>query len=186
MLMPTYLYDLNPVQNIVADAVGEPGNRTFFLQGSAGTSLVTLVMDKEEVANLANSVLQLLEELEEKYPDLSPTQEPSGIPQAEHPIDPDFRVGQLIIGYNEKNDMIWLIAKALIITESGTAVDPRRKDVPTVRLVATRDQMRAMSEHAIDVISHGRPICPLCDRPINADGHFCPKTDGHAVPIFFN
>ncbi len=71
--MSEFTHDLNPVDQIVADAVGEPGKRTFFLQGRAGREVVSLVLEKQEVSNLAVSVLQLLEELEGKYPDLPPS-----------------------------------------------------------------------------------------------------------------
>lgn len=182
--MTNFAFDLNPVQQIIADAFGEPGNRTFFIQGSAGARVISLVLEKEEVANLAVSVLQLLEELEKKYPEL-PAAESASRRQLmpEFPLDPEFRIGQLILGYDDEDDMIWLIAKALVVSESGTVVEPDNEDVPTARFVATRSQMRAMSEHALEVVSQGRPICPLCNRPINVEGHFCPRTDGHALPI---
>ena len=183
--MATYVHDLNPVQHIVADAVGEPGQRTFFLQGRAGSELVSLVLEKQEVANLAISVLQLLEELEEKYPDLPPVTVKKKILYVESPVEPAFRVGQLIVGYDEDEDRVWVIAKALVINEAGTIVDPEDDQVPAVRFVATREQMRALSDHALEVIAKGRPTCPLCNRPIDREGHFCPRSDGQAVPIIF-
>ncbi|MFN8488843.1 MAG: DUF3090 domain-containing protein [Caldilineaceae bacterium] len=181
--MPTFTYDLNPVQSIIADAVGEPGKRTFFLQGRAGSRLVSLVLEKQEVSNLAISILQLLEELEEKYPNLKRTSSSKRALKPEHPMDPYFRIGQLSIGYDEEEDRIWLIAQALVANEAGEILDPNREDVPAVRFVATRDQMRAMSEHALEVIGKGRPVCPLCGRSIDRGGHFCERTDGHAVPV---
>lgn len=183
--MTEYAYDLNPVQRIIADAVGEPGNRTFFLQGMAGSQVVSVVLEKQEVANLAISVLQLLEELEERYPDL-PRQRSSGetlVPEV--PIEPAFRVGQLIVGYDEDDDMIWVIAKALIVSESGDIVDPDSEEAPAVRFVATREQMRALCDHALEVVERGRPTCPLCGNPIDPTGHFCPRSDGQAMPIVF-
>ena len=181
--MAKFAYDLNPVQHIVADAIGEPGKRTFFLQGRAETELVSLVLEKQEVENLAISVLQLLEELEDKYPDLAPVSKETESLLPEQPFEPAFRVGQLIVGYDEDEDMVWIIAKALIVSESGAVVDPSDDDVPAARFVATRDQMRALSEHALEVISRGRPTCPLCGRPIDRDGHFCPRSDGQAMPV---
>lgn len=177
--------DINPADHVVADAIGEPGNRTFFIQSRHHDELVNLVLDKHEVANLAVSILQLLEDLEEKYPELEPTARQSGYLTAEEPIDPTFRVGQLIVGYDESSDRVWLIAKALMFTDSGSVMDPDEQEVPSVRMVATREIMRAMSEHALEVVARGRPICPLCNRPINRDGHFCPRTDGHAMPVIF-
>ncbi len=183
--MPTFVYDLNPVQFIIADAMGEPGKRTFFLQGRSGSQLVSLVLEKQEVGNLAISILQLLEELETTYPTIKRTSTSKRTPKPEHPMDPYFRVGQLSIGYNEEADTIWLIAKALVATEEGEIIDPNRDDVPAVRFVATREQMRFMGEHAMEVIGKGRPVCPLCGRPIERDGHFCERTDGHAMPVIF-
>lgn len=183
--MTDYAYDLNPVQQIIADAVGEPGERTFFIQGSTGDEMVSVILEKQEVANLALSVLQLLEELEEKYPDLPHKQWGGGPLVPEVPFDAVFRVGQLVVGYDEEDDMIWIIAKALIISETGGIVDPEDEEVPSVRYVATREQMRALSEHALDVVAQGRPTCPLCGNPIEAEGHFCPRSDGQAMPILF-
>jgi len=182
--MTDYAYDLNPVQRIVADAVGEPGERTFFLQGAAGLEVVSVVLEKQEVANLAISVLQLLEELEEKYPDLPGSKAIEEDLAPDVPFEAAFRVGQLIVGYDEDEDMIWLIAKALIISETGSVVDPDEEDVPAVRFVATREQMRALSDHALEVVAKGRPTCPLCGNPISPEGHFCPRSDGQAMPIF--
>ena len=178
-------YDLNPVDHIIADAVGEPGNRTFFLQGRAGRLLITLVLEKQEVANLAVSLLQLLQELEDKFEDLEPAESAGEILYPEHPFDPDFRISQLIIGYDEMDDMTWIIAKALIVSESGRVVNPDSDEVPAARFVITRNQAKAISEHALRVVGQGRPNCPLCGRPISADGHFCPRTDGHAKHILF-
>jgi uncharacterized repeat protein (TIGR03847 family) len=173
------------VQQIVADAVGEPGKRTFFLQARAGGETVSLVLEKQEVNSLAVSVLQLLEELESQYPELPPASSRGVKLRVEQPVDPAFRVGELSIGYDESDDMIWLIAKALIINEEGAVVDPDDEAVPAVRFVVSRGLMRAMSEHALEVVSKGRPICPLCGRPIDRNGHFCPRSDGQSVPVIF-
>ncbi len=183
--MARLVYDLNPVQHIIADAIGEPGKRTFFLQARTGARVVSVVMEKQEVGSLAVSVLQLLEELENQYPDLPPATTRGYKARPEHPMEPAFRVGELSIGYDEKSDMIWLLAKALIVNAEGQIVNPDDDSVPAVRFVAPRGMMRAMSEHALEVIAQGRPICPLCGRAIDRDGHFCPRTDGHAVPIIF-
>ncbi len=178
--MANYLYDLNPVQHIIADAMGEPGQRTFFLQARAGSQLVSIVLEKQDVGGLAVSVLQLLEELEKMHPELPTITRSKKTVQVEHPMEPLFRVGQLSIGYDEEEDMIWLIAKASVLNE-----DPNQDGVPSVRFVGSREQMRAMSEHALEIISQGRPVCPLCGRPIDRNGHFCARTDGHAMPIIF-
>jgi uncharacterized repeat protein (TIGR03847 family) len=181
--MPNFAYDINPAQHLIADAIGEPGNRTFFLQGRANTRLVTVVLEKGEVGQLAVAILQLLEELDQQFPHLRESPPPRKPLKTEHPIDPIFRVGQLSIGYHEREDMVWIVAKALVTNDQGEVTNPERDDVPAVRFVASRGLMRAMSEYALDIIGKGRPSCPLCNRPIDRSGHFCARTDGHAVPI---
>lgn len=177
--MSRYTYDFNPVEMLVADAMGAPGERTFFIQACAGHRTLSLVLEKEEVANLALGVLQLLEDLAEMDPRLA-TPSSSGAPlRPRHPIEPAFRIRQLVLGYDEDEDRIWLVARALV------TADPEAKPVPSARMVATREQMRRMSEHALNVVEQGRPLCPLCHRPIDQGGHFCPRTDGEAMPIIF-
>lgn len=183
--MANFTYDLNPVQHIIADAVGEPGQRTFFLQARTDEELVSVVLEKQEVGQLAVAVLQLLDELEKQFPALQQSSRRQKNLQPEHPLEPIFRVGQLSIGYNEDDDMVWIVAKELVVNDEGEVADPNRDDIPAVRFVATRDQMRAMSEHALEVIGRGRPSCPLCGRPIDRSGHFCARSDGHAMPIIF-
>ena len=180
--MNEYMFDLNPVQHIIADAVGQPGQRTFFLQGRAGPELLSLLLEKEEVANLAISILQLLEDLEEKFPDLPPLAEYIEVLYPEQPVEPRFRIGHLVVGYNKDEDRIWIIAKA---HETPETESESEDDLPSARFVATREQMRVMSEHALEVVAQGRPTCPLCNNTVDRDGHFCPRTDGEAMPIVF-
>jgi uncharacterized repeat protein (TIGR03847 family) len=91
----------------------------------------------------------------------------------------------LSIGYDEKEDMIWLVAKAMVVGEESSETEADDDSAPAVRFVAPRGMMRAMSEHALEVIAAGRPMCPLCGRPIERSGHFCPRSDGQAHPIIF-
>ena len=88
--MAKFMYDLNPVQAIVADAIGEPGKRTFFLQGQAGRDVVSLVMEKQDVNGLAIALIQLLEELEEKFPDLPPASKRNLNPERGIPLTLPF------------------------------------------------------------------------------------------------
>lgn len=214
--MTDFTYDLKPVQRIIADAVGQPGNRTFFLQARQGARLVSLIMEKQQVAALAASTLQLLEELEERNPKLPRARSQVKRLSLDMPLNPAFRVGQLGLGYDEEADLVVIVAQSLALSdaerETGREVEPDDEDLPLAfagggydddgydddedeearagatkvvlaRFYATRSQMRALGEHALQVVQAGRPDCPLCGRPIDAHGHFCPRTDGHAFPI---
>jgi uncharacterized repeat protein (TIGR03847 family) len=170
--MPRELYDLNPVSHITADAIGEPGQRTFYLQASQQDLLVTLVLEKEQVHALAVSINQMLEELSKRHPASDADTQTIGPYDLtlREPIEPVFRVGQLGLGYDEESDMLILVAQELA---------EEQEEMSATRFWATRAQMRALSEHSRQVVQSGRPTCPLCGQPIDPGGHFCPRRNGH-------
>lgn len=172
--MARRLMDFNPVSRITIGAVGTPGKRMFLLQASSqNKTTVTLKLEKEQARILAVSTNELLEELDEKYPrGYSKFDEPlTADLMLQEPVEPDFVIGQIGLGYDQDQDLVVLVAQEIQLENS--------QEVATVRFWATRSQMRAMSEHTLEVVNQGRPICPLCDSPINPDGHFCPKSNGY-------
>ncbi|MBK9943419.1 MAG: DUF3090 family protein [Kouleothrix sp.] len=168
--MPNYTYDLDPVTRITAHAVGEPGKRVFYIQARRDRELVSLICEKEQVRALSQHINQLLEDLSEKNPLLSSSDDMLVLASdmsLEEPLESRFRVAQMGIGYDADRDMIVLVMQGVTEEESDSA--------PTARFAATRQQMRALSEHAAQVVSKGRRICGNCGRPIDPTGHFCPQ-----------
>jgi len=166
--------DMHPVSRITIDAIGVPGQRVFLLQASQGTRTVTLKIEKEQAQILAHSIDQLLNELGERFPrSISKMEEPLASElMLREPIEPLFPVGQIGLGYDEAEDVLVLIMQELTSEEEAS-------QARMARFWASRGQMRAISRHALDVVAMGRPVCPLCNRPIDPDGHFCPKSNGH-------
>ncbi len=180
-----FTYDFHSVQHIVADAVGEPGRRTFYLQARQGTETVSLVLEKQQVAALAASIMQMLDELKQLNPDLPPVTPEETHLRLEEPLDPAFRVGQIGLGYDETRDRMVLVVQALAVLDEGDEETFPSPDVniPKARFFATRGQMLALSQHALRVVAAGRPECPLCGEPMDPEGHFCPRTNGHSRPL---
>ena len=172
--MSKELTDFHPVSRITIGAVGQPGRRVFLLQATNQSSIsITLKLEKEQARVLAASTIELLEELDDQYPhSYSKLDEPLGSDLMLHdPMEPEFVIGQIGLGYDKEEDMVVLVVQEI-------KVEPEK--VPsTARFWATRSQMKALSDHAMDVVDQGRPICPLCDSPIDPEGHFCPKTNGY-------
>lgn len=167
--------ELQPVTHIVVDAIGPPGKRVFYIQGWQDDRTVTLIVEKFQIQSLAIGLEQFLIEIEENNPDLSPasadyTEENMHILP---PVDPLFRVGELGLGYDADNDLLILVAREQTRDEE----DP--EDSRVVRFWCTRSQLRAMSSWGIEIASRGRPLCPQCREPMDPEGHFCPKKNGH-------
>ena len=166
--------DLDPVTRLTADAVGVPGKRTFYLQAASGADQVTLLVEKQQVLGLAQrlaSWLPLLDAARPEDPKEAAAAEAGDLRLAE-PLEPDFRIGQLTLSYDDTRDRILLVATELVDAEQG--VEPQE-----VRLWVTRAQLRVLARHGAEVAARGRPLCPLCELPMDPDGHVCPAHNGH-------
>ena len=89
------------------------------------------------------------------------------------PVDPLFRVGELGLGYDKEEDLVVLISREII------PEDEDAKNARVVRFWCSRSQIRSMCRWGIEVASRGRPLCPQCGEPMDPEGHFCPKKNGH-------
>lgn len=172
--------ELAPVEWITTGAVGEPGQRTFYLQARSGGTLVTVAVEKEQVELLAASIVDILERVGKE------TEEGPGEEELElqEPLEPRWRVGKLSIGYAEDRDQMLLELEELVpeledeeVAERIGAPEPER-----IRLWASRAQMLALSRHGVAVAARGRPRCRYCDNPIDPEGHTCPAMNGHRGP----
>ncbi len=169
--------DLGPADRITADAVGEPGSRTFYLQARNTTEVVTLIVEKEQVRLLAASVLDLLATIGLETGS-GPDEDAM---ELEQPFEPRWRAGRLSIGYEEDSDLFHLeIEEFQPELEEDDPSLLLQGDPELLRLWATREQMFALSRHAVSVVDRGRPTCQFCGNPLDPEGHSCPAMNGHS------
>ncbi len=166
--------DLDPCTRITTGAVGEPGSRTFYIQGRDASRLVTLLVEKQQVAALAQLVEQLLEGIE----GAEVTEEGAEAPELEEPLSPEFRVGGMTLDYDEDRDLVVLACEEFR-PDDDEEDDLLAPEPAVVRFWATRAQMHALGRKGEEAVAGGRPICPMCGGPIDPDGHFCPSSNGH-------
>lgn len=175
--MPRFELDLNPIQHITADSIGQPGHRIFYLQGWRETDPqpVTIIIEKLQLQTLASGLVQILDEVARQNPNL-PELSATYDEEKMHiipPVDPMFRAGEMGLGYDAGNDLIVILAREIVM-EGG---DPEQAAV--VRFWCSRQQARRLAAWCDEVANRGRPICPLCGQPMEPEGHFCPKKNGH-------
>ncbi len=164
--------ELDPVDRITADAVGEPGDRTFFLQARKGPETLTVVLEKEQVRLLAASIMEILEKVGIET-------DPAAIADAElvleEPVAGEWRAGRLSIGYQEERDLLVLDLEEMIPEDE----EPKDRVPEEARLWATREQMLGLARHGAEVVASGRPACQLCGQPMDPEGHWCAAKNGH-------
>ena len=176
--------ELDPVDRITADAIGPPGERTFYIQARQGGELVTVVVEKQQVQLLSSSILEILSRVGKET-----AQGPGESDMAlEQPVEPLWRAGRLSIGYQEERDLILLEIEELVSEpedeeEADEAAEVLRElespEADRVRLWATREQMLSLSRQGAAVCARGRPTCQFCGNPLDPDGHVCPAMNGH-------
>jgi len=167
-------FDLPAVQRLTVGTVGSVGKRTFYLQARQDDQLVTLKLEKQQVGALAEALTELLADLPAVGPALS-----DDTLELEEPVLAEWPVGTLRLNYDSDIDQVVLVA------EEATELDEDGEPVSTggmVRLGATRQQVAALAGRGAELVSAGRPPCPLCGFPLDPGGHSCPRTNGHRPP----
>ena len=192
--MPRRRYIFDPPERFVAGTIGDPGNRTFFLQARDGGRLVSVALEKVQVAVLAERLGDLLGELDRRgvphgVPDAAPPEAGTGVDDDAAPLDEPlveaFRAGSLTLGWDPDAERVLLEARAQ--DEDGEAIDPDEDDdededgPDLLRVRLTADAARSFVARAARVVAGGRPPCPLCGAPLDPRGHICPRRNGHYV-----
>lgn len=176
------MIELDPVDRITAGAVGEPGERTFFLQGRRSERLVTILVEKQQVELLSASLVEILARSGKETGQGPPDEEMD----LEEPIVPEWRAGRLSIGYDEDRDLVLLEAEEYVAEGQDEEEEKNETLLPDpdapgrVRFWVTREQALALARHGASVAAAGRPRCQLCGNPMDPDGHICPALNGHS------
>lgn len=175
--MPEYLFD--PPERFVAGTVGQPGERTFYLQATGGGRTISVGLEKIHVEALAERLNQVLDELLRQ---LGPEAGvPATTPRALEDVEPlevpvleDFRVEKLALAWDQNDQRVVIEASA------GEEPDDRPPVEPSVlRVRLDPAAARAFASRALRVVAAGRPPCPLCGLPLEVSGHVCPRQNGH-------
>ena len=163
-------YNLGRATGILADAVGEPGNRRFRILARNDFELANLWVEREQLQALAAAVDKLLVD----YPNLTP--DDPDRPPREGPLAFDlrpnieFRVGELALGYHEENKLFVILAKD---------IDAEQAAQPTFTCLVSREQLHAFGFAVAALVAAGRSRCPICGRPSDGGPHDHAQSNGH-------
>ena len=176
--MPRQVLYFERPERFVAGTVGQPGERTFYVQVSASGRTTSVALEKVQVAVLAERLTELLEEAARRGGDVPGGTAALDAEPLEAPVEEEFRVGTMAIAWDAESDHV-----LVELQEAGDGdVEPlsdaeEGPDVLRVRLSA--EQARGFVDRAARVVAAGRAACPLCDAPLDPQGHLCPRLDGY-------
>ncbi|MGH3511395.1 MAG: DUF3090 domain-containing protein [Pseudonocardiaceae bacterium] len=168
----------------VAGTVGEPGDRTFYLQAVDEAKVVSVQMEKEQVAVLAERLSALLDEVVRRLGDAAAAESEELAVDTEPlrtPVEQEFRVGTMGLGWDIESRAI--VVELLAVSEQeideSMVLDDAEEGPDAVRVFLSLEQARAFAVRAVRVISAGRQPCPLCKEPLGPKGHICPRQNGY-------
>ncbi|GAA1372264.1 DUF3090 family protein [Luteococcus sanguinis] len=182
-------------ERFVAGTVGQPGQRTFFLQARRANQLTSVVVEKQQVEVLAEHLERILDELS-KMSDPSVDIPPKRIAARDldpldAPLEADFRAGTMTIAWDGNLDAVQVELFSVEdvddmddADEIFASLDETATAKESLVVVITPDQARDFSARARGLVHAGRPACPFCAQPINPEGHICPRANGYRKPLF--
>lgn len=183
--MPRQLHLFDPPERFVAGTVGQPGDRTFFLQASGAGRTVSVSLEKVQVQVLADRLEELLNTVRRQTGaevSASAPRELEDTAPLDAPVEEEFRVGSMGLAWETESERLVVEALAQPEDDDQATVEPLTEtdegpDALRVRLTA--DMARAFITRAQRVVAAGRPPCPLCSLPLDPEGHICPRQNGH-------
>jgi uncharacterized repeat protein (TIGR03847 family) len=167
--MPESRHDYGPVNRIEAEAFGEPGQRTFRVFTANEIEAASLWLEKEQLRALGRAIEEQLSRLKALRMNTELPAPDAGLAHVGE-AGLDFRVGQMALGFDERQGLFLLLVYA---------VEDDDESRPTFSCQATPGQLRTLAERIEEVVNAGRPLCPLCGEPMDSTGHHCIRTNGH-------
>jgi uncharacterized repeat protein (TIGR03847 family) len=191
--VPGQLFEFDPPERFVAGTVGQPGERTFFLQASGGGRLISVALEKVQVAALAEKLDELLDEVRRRHGADSPIPAAASVDiedvgPLDVPVEEEFRVGTLALAWDGDTGQVIVEAQSAEPasqsdeTEAIAAETGGEFTGDMMRVRISPETARAFSKRAQRVVAAGRPPCPLCGNPLDPEGHVCPRQNGHRGP----
>lgn len=190
--MPPLVHRFDPPERFIAGTVGEPGQRTFFLQARSGVRVTSVALEKQQVEILGERIDELLDELlgaggvASVIPAITPIDQIDNGP-LDLPIVEEFRAGTITLSWDSDDERI--VVEVFPVVEVEVPIEaaeddlvdlpidePEPDELFIVRLPAV--QARVFATRAASVVQAGRPSCQFCGGPVDPAGHLCPRANG--------
>jgi uncharacterized repeat protein (TIGR03847 family) len=189
------IYSFDDPDRFIAGAIGQPGSRTFFLQARQGERITSVVLEKVQVAVLAERLAHLLAEVRSRGANVpeQPTEEDIDRAPLDEPLQESFRVGTMAITWDGEDETIVIEARELLEDEEAGESEEAEaeaeaededeeaedEEADRIRVTLSPRRVLAFAARALEVVAAGRPPCPFCGQPLNPEGHLCVRRNGY-------
>ena len=173
----------DPVERFVAGTVGQPGERTFFIQARTGSKLISVSLEKTQVQALSERLTYMIREIKQSDPTIIIQKLTRDDEPLETPIEEDFRVGVIGLAFESSRELIQIDLQAVAEGDEEEPefidVDDLSSDQDIMRVLISPSMADQFAKRALSVVNAGRLPCPFCGGPIDMRGHLCPRANGY-------
>jgi uncharacterized repeat protein (TIGR03847 family) len=171
------------VSRFIVGTIGEPGSRSFWIQVRSGNVLVSVAVEKGQVAVLGERFEEMLKEIKVAHPTIPRPGIVEDREPLEMPVIGEFRIGAIAIFFDQFTEKVQVDLREVNIDvdeEELFAIDsPSLDNIQVVRVFLTLEQIRSFSTRASALVKAGRAPCPFCGNPIDPLGHICARANGY-------
>ncbi|MFF1883619.1 DUF3090 domain-containing protein [Pseudarthrobacter sp. NPDC058196] len=175
--MPTRVHEFDWPDRVVVGTIGQPGARTFYLQVRAGSQVVSIAMEKQQSALLAEKIDEILDQLiaVEGNPFSIPTGTPPELVDNDQleAVQEQFRTGAMSLGWDPTTAQVVIEAHPITDADDDESLDEDSDESEMLVVRMPVGTARAFAKRTREIVGAGRPACPICGYPIDADGHTC-------------
>jgi uncharacterized repeat protein (TIGR03847 family) len=182
------IFSHEDANRLVVGALGEPGERAFFIQVSSVNGTTTIAVEKSQVGALCERLKELITEVRRnKLASLDELSLAAVIESEplQFPIDEEFTAGVMGIAWDSEMQRVSLEIQSIadgeftqLLSDEDDLVDV--EDPPDLLRVTVRiNQVRGFCNLAEALLLSGRALCPFCGLPIDGSGHLCPRANGY-------
>ncbi|KQO09973.1 hypothetical protein ASF06_06955 [Agreia sp. Leaf244] len=186
--MPPLVHGFDWPDRVVVGTIGQPGSRSFYLQARTGRRIVSVGLEKQQSAALAEKIEEILDELmsQEGNPASVPATTPAELVDNDplDPVEEEFRTGTLSLGWDPSTAQVVIQAFPVVeieIDEDQDELELDLTDIEPDEMLLVRipvGSARAFAKRTLEVVGAGRPLCPRCGMPIDPEGHVCDPLPG--------
>ncbi|MFF1905509.1 DUF3090 family protein [Kitasatospora sp. NPDC058218] len=188
--MPRQVFFYDQPERFVAGTVGQPGARAFYLQASARGRITSVLLEKTQVAALAERIEEVLDEAlrrsggDSAIPAAAPVDLLDTAP-LDLPLEQEFRVGTMALAWDSIDSCLVVEAQAVIEEEEAaedaaeTVFEDDENGPDMLRVRLSGAMARVFAKRALDLVAAGRKPCPFCNLPLDPEGHLCPRANGY-------
>ena len=170
-------------ERFIVGTVGQPGERTFFIQAQHGPRLISVSLEKTQVQALSERLIQMLREIKQSDSTLVITRLPKDDSPLSTPIEEEFRVGVIGLAFDSVQALIQVDMQAINENRENEPefidVDDLSGEQDILRVLITPSEADRFAKRAMTVVGAGRLPCPFCGGPIDVRGHLCPRANGY-------